>query len=110
MDTLFKIMNGFIIMMIEIMVGSVLTLGEIQIMSARHLHTSVINQIQSSYYAVNDTELNQAIQAKMPGWYVETKTVNSVADRQDRLVTLHYKVYIPLLGIEKDGQIDGYAR
>lgn len=110
MDTLFKLMNSFVIMVMEIMVGSVLAIGEIQIMSARHLHTSVINQVQSSYYSITDDQINAAIQEKMPGWYVETSAVNSVADRQDRLVKLHYTVYIPLLNIEKTGEIDGYAR
>lgn len=97
-------------MMILIFICSVFTLSEIQLMSARHLHTSVVNQIQSSYYQLSDSEINSKIQEKFPNWYVETETVKAVADRQDRLVTLHYKVAIPLFNIEKDGRIDGYAR
>ena len=100
---------------------------EMQIMTARHIHTAVVNQIQASYYKVDlgcentheacmasggessDT-INRKLHEQFPDWYVTSEVLNSVNDRQDRLVTLHYKVILPMFGIVKTGEIDGYAR
>ena len=97
-------------LLIMIFVCSVFALSEIQLMTARHLHTSIINQVQRSYYAVSTAEINRAVQEKFPEWSVETQTLNSVADRQDKLVKLHYTVKIPLFNITKNGEISGFAR
>ena len=85
---------------------------EMQLMSARHIHTSVINQIQSSYYMVDIDKINERIAELYPSgeWYVESTVINAINTRQDRLVTLHYKVFLPLFNIEQSGIIEGYAR
>lgn len=101
---------------------------EMQIMTARHIHTSVINQVQSSYYNVefgceavadecpdSGTEvarrtINGQLHERFPDWYVTQEVVETTADRKDVLVTLHYKVVLPLFGLTKEGAIDGYAR
>lgn len=97
-------------LLIMIFVCSVFALSELQLMTARHLHTSIVNQIQSSYYSVSTAEINRAVQEKFPDWRVETELINSVADRQDKIVKLHYTVKIPLFNISKDGEISGFAR
>lgn len=99
-----------------------------QIMTARRIHTSVINQIQSSYYKVDvgcentksactadgaterESSLNGQLHKKYPDWYITKQTVKAVNDRKDEVVTLHYKVVLPLFGVTKEGEIDGYAR
>ena len=101
---------------------------EMQIMTARHVHTAVVNQIQSSYYKVDvgcqntakgceasgesesPTSINGQLHKSYPNWYISRKTVKSVDDRKDQVVTLHYKVVLPLFGVTKDGEIEGYAR
>ena len=85
---------------------------EMQVMAARHVHSSAVNQIQSSYYTVDIDSINDRIAELYPGcgWYVESTVVNSVNNRQDRLVTLHYSVKLPMFGLTRDGIIEGYAR
>lgn len=84
---------------------------EMQIMSARHIHSSAINQIQSSYYMVDIDAINDKIHETYPNsWYIESTIVNSVNNRQDRLVTMHYEVKIPVFGVTQSGVIEGYAR
>lgn len=84
---------------------------EMQIMTARQLHSSAINQIQSSYYMVDVSKINDKIHETYPdSWYIESSVINSVNSRQDRLVTMHYTIELPLFGINQEGVIEGYAR
>lgn len=85
---------------------------EMQVLAARHIHSSAVNQIQSSYYTVDIDAINDRIEQLYPGcnWYVESDVISTVNSRQDRLVTLHYNVKLPLFGLSKDGTIEGYAR
>lgn len=84
---------------------------EMQIMAARQIHSSAINQIQSSYYMVDVDAINDKIHESYPStWYIESQVINSVNNRQDRLVTMHYEVSLPLFGISQPGVIEGYAR
>ena len=84
---------------------------EMQIMSARQIHSSAINQIQSSYYMVDINAINDKIHENYPDtWYIESTVINSVNSRQDRLVTMHYTVDLPLFGVSQSGIIEGYAR
>lgn len=101
-----------IIFVVIVFTVSSFTVVEMQLMSARHIHSSAINQIQSSYYMVDIDEINKKIKEYYPSgdWYIESQVINSVYNRQDRLVTLHYKVLLPLFNIEQDGIIEGYAR
>lgn len=101
---------SFIIYVVMIFMIASAGVTEMQIMTARHIHTSVINQIQSSYYMVDIDAMNDKLHETYPSWQIESTVINTVNNRQDRLVTLHYKVIQPLFGIEKEGQIDGYAR
>ena len=81
-----------------------------QIMIARHYHTSVINQIQASYYEVDVNAINERLHEVCPNWNISSTVVNSVNNRQDRLITLSYEISMPLFNITKKGKIDGYAR
>ena len=83
---------------------------EMQIMTARHIHTSVVNQVQSSYYKVDIGAINDKLYEQFPTWEITSTEVNSVNDRQDRLIKLRYQVVLPMFGLTKEGVIDGYAR
>ena len=56
-------------------------------------------------------KINERIAELYPSgeWYVESTVINAINTRQDRLVTLHYKVFLPLFNIEQSGIIEGYA-
>lgn len=112
MKSLFDNFVSIIIFVVLIFSISSFTVLEMQLMSARHIHSSAINQIQSSYYMVDIDKINEKIKTIYPSgdWYIESVVINSINSRQDRLVTLHYKVALPLFNIEKAGIIEGYAR
>ena len=112
MKSLFDNFVSTIFFVIMVFALSSFSIVEMQLISARHIHTSVINQIQSSYYMVDIDKINERIAELYPsgGWYVESTVINAINTRQDRLVTLHYKVYLPFFNIEQSGIIEGYAR
>ena len=112
MKSIFDNFVSTIFFVIIVFVISSFTIVEMQLMSARHIHASAINQIQSSYYMVDIDKINEKIKELYPGgdWFIESKVISAINNRQDRLVTLHYKVYLPLFSIEKEGVIEGYAR
>ena len=93
-------------------------LTELQLVNARSVHTSVVNQVQSSYYSVNVDELNDKLTHNSDGsvnpltkdWRVDIEWINASPSRQDCVVTLTYKVVNPAFGITQWGQIQGYAR
>lgn len=112
MKSLIENFVSTIIFVVIVFTVTSFTVVEMQLMSARHIHSSAVNQIQSSYYMVDIDKINEKIAEIHPGgdWYIESEVINAVNSRQDRLVTLHYKVLLPLFNIEKDGLIEGYAR
>lgn len=112
MKTLFDNFVSCIIFIVMIFAFASFSTTEMQILSARHIHTSAINQIQASYYTADIDAINEKIKESYPdgSWYIESMVINSVNSRQDRLVTLHYKVVMPLFGISQTGTIEGYAR
>ena len=112
MKSLFDNFVSTIFFVIIVFAITSFTTLEMQLMSARHIHSSAINQIQSSYYTVDIDKINEKIKEMYPSgdWYIESTVINAVNTRQDRLVTLHYKVTLPLFDISKSGKIEGYAR
>lgn len=108
MRTMVEQMITTIVMMILVFVFTIIISAGLQILNARLIHSSAIEQIQSSYYSVEENDLNKQIDSN---WYFEIKPLNHVNNRRDEEVILHYKVYLPLFkttGI--DGTIIGYAR
>lgn len=99
----------FFLVLIVFTISSFSVAG-MQIMTARHYHTSIINQIQASYYGVDIQAINNKLHETCPNWNVTSTVVKSVNNRQDRMVTLTYEVVLPLFNIKKEGRIDGYAR
>lgn len=100
-----------LIMIVILFVFTSIMLCELQIENARNIHTTAINQIQSSYYTADIEGVNLQLQEKFgDGWSLTATKINSVNSRQDYLVTLNYKVYMPIFNISRTGIIQGYAR
>lgn len=111
MRSLFDNFVSTIVFVVIVFTIAAFSTVELQIMSARHIHNSAINQIQSSYYMVDIKAINDKIHEDYPdGWYIESTVVDSVNNRQNRLVTMHYEIKMPLFGISQKGEIQGYAR
>ena len=110
MKGLIETFVGCVYLMLVVFTIASFSVVGMQIMTARHYHTSVINQIQASYYSVDIQAINEKLHKTCPSWDITTSIVNSVNNRQDRMVTLTYEVSMPLFNIKKEGRIDGYAR
>ena len=110
MDSIVKNFIGMILTVFGIYILASFSFAQMQIMTARHVHAAVVNQVQSSYYTVDVNAINDKIHETFSDWNVTSTVVSSVNNRQDRLITLNYKVVLPILNLEVPGQIDGYAR
>lgn len=112
-----------ILMVLTLFIFASILFVEMEIITARTIHTSAINQIQSSYYSVDIDKLNDSLHEKYSqkdkdGNYLwnlsaredsEGSSTTSYA-RKDWVVTLDYAVYMPFFNMTKKGKIDGYAR
>ena len=114
-----QMFDSFVSLIIFIMIvfGIVsFSVAEMQVMTARRIHTAVVNQVQSSYYNVDVNKLKQSFGshreagADKANWVVSVTPVKTVADRKDSLVTLKYRIILPVFNVAEEGQIDGYAR
>ena len=108
MKNMIESMTTMVVTMVLVFVFTVIISAGLQILNARLVHSSAIEQIQSSYYNVSIEDLNNQID---DGWNFELKELASVKTRKDYEVVLHYLIYLPLFkqgGIK--GTIIGYAR
>lgn len=83
---------------------------ETQVITARRVHASAIEQVQNSYYTVDMADLNNRIHEQYPSWEISAEPVDLTNGRQDWIVTLDYTVTVPLFNVTKEGRIQGYAR
>lgn len=133
MKTLIEHMGTlFVLMLILFVLTSVMTI-ETQIASARRLHTSIISQIQSSYYTADIEEMNWQLHqtynqkcvytyedtadGHIAGqeyvdycWRITVKEDTVLNIRKNQIVTLDYAVQIPMFDTVKQGKIEGYVR
>lgn len=110
MKMMFEHMVSVIIMIILLFIFTSIVMTEVQIVGARRIHTSAINQIQSSYYMVDINEMNNLLHKTYPSWNIKAEELKSVNSRKDYKVSLNYDVIIPVFNIKKSGIIEGYAR
>lgn len=108
-----------ILMVLTLFIFASVLFVEMEIITARTVHTSAINQIQSSYYSVNINDMNDALHEKYTQkdadgnylWNISAyEETEGVASRKDWVVRLDYAIYMPFFNITKKGSIDGYAR
>lgn len=109
MKSLFENFVNCVIFILMIFSIASFTVMEMEVMTARHIHTSIVNQYQSSYHTLNIDAVNDKLHESFPEWEVSVAAVDSTMDRETVLVTLKYKVYLPIFNIERTGEIDGYA-
>lgn len=110
MKNIFEYMTTVIVtMLIVFMFSSIVSIGT-QLLNARLIHSIAIDNIEASYYNFNPNSLLK--DDIFDGWkFDDIKELNSVNSRKDYLVTLNYKIDIPLLGTSiNDLKIEGYAR
>lgn len=110
MKTMFEHMITVIVMVIMLFIFTSIVMTEVQIVGARRVHASAINQIQSSYYAVDINALNDKLHETYPNWNLSSSLIESVNTRKDYKVKLDYEIMIPVFNIKKKGMIEGYAR
>lgn len=110
MKSLFDNYVSLIVYVIIIFGITSFSIMEMQIINARHIHTAVVNQIQDSYYQVDINKLNEKLHESFPSWNITSEIIKGNGDREDRLITLDYEVFLPVFSITKAGRIEGYAR
>lgn len=110
MKQIFENMVSEIIVIIILFVLNTYTLIDSQVLTARRIHASAMDQIQASYYTVNVDDLNERIHEKYPKWTLSIEPLSTYKTRKEYRVVLVYQVAIPLFNIVKPGIIEGYVR
>lgn len=98
----------FLLLLIFIWIGVAYILQNIMYSSAREFHGSVVTQLENSYF---DTEVIEDCKqkAKKAGYDLEV-FVYGEENRKDAKVCLTFQYVVPLAGIEKNYEIEGYSR
>ena len=110
MKSMFENFITMVVMVILMFVLSSIMVTNMQIQTARRVHSGVVEQYQTSYYTVNVDDINAEIQEVYPNWVVTVREISNVASRKDAEITLTYDVVVPVFNITKTGEIVGYAR
>lgn len=118
MKNIMEHMLTTIIMVLTLFIFASIIFVDMEIITARTVHTSAINQIQSSYYTVDINDMNDTLHERYSQkdeagnylWNLSAYKTNSIASREDWVVRLDYAVYMPFFNITKRGSIDGFAR
>lgn len=109
MKNMIEYMTTMIVTMIIIfMFSSVISIGT-QMLNARLIFGIALENIEASYYNYNPNNLLK--DDMFDGWNFKVEELNSINSRKDYLVSLNYKINIPLIGTSLDNlKIEGYAR
>lgn len=98
----------FLLLLIFIWIGICYILQNIVYSSARQFHSSVVTQVENSYFdsgVIVDCESR----AKKAGYELHVIQYGR-GNRKDAKVVLEFTYVIPIAGIEKKYQIEGYSR
>lgn len=88
--------------------GSMIAM-HLEITNARRYHTSIINRIESSNFS--NAVINEVkTQAANDGYPTTITNLTVYEDKTDLLVSTKYTVSVPILGVVKEGTVEGYAR
>ncbi len=108
MKNMFEYMTTMFITMILVFVfTSIISIGS-QMLTARLIHSTAIEKFESSYYTYNINELLESEELK--DWSFSCQELNAVKTRRDFLITLNYKINLPLFDTKIAGELKGYAR
>lgn len=114
MKNIFEYMTTMIVTMILVFIfSSIISVGS-QLLNARMIHSMAVDNLQSSYYDESiESRYNNYLNSdeRFSGWRINMTSKESVNSRRTYLVTLKYKVKMPLIGQYINNlEIKGYAR
>lgn len=98
----------FLLLMIFIWIGIAYIIQNVLYSSARQFHGGVVTQLENSYFdpgVMKDCKEK----AEKAGYELEIQ-VYGEENKKDAKVTLGFQYVIPLAGIKKKYEIEGYAR
>lgn len=98
----------FFLLLIFVWIGVVYIIQNVSYSSARQFHGSVVKQLENSYFdsvVMDDCKEK----AKRAGYNLEIQLYGS-GNHKDAKVTLGFCYVIPLAGIKKNYEIEGYSR
>lgn len=98
----------FLLLLIFIWIGIAYILQNIMYSSAREFHGSVVTQLENSYFDLEVIE-DCKKKAESAGYDLEV-VVYGEENRKDAKVCLTFRYVVPLAGIEKNYEIEGYSR
>ena len=110
MKSLIEHMITEIILITIIFIFTAFTIVDMQTLAARRVHTAAIDQMQASYYSINEDDFNEKLHEKYPNWNITFTELNTLNTRKEYLITLDYEVVMPILNLKKHGTLEGYAR
>lgn len=97
-----------LLLLIFIWIGIAYIIQNISYSSARQFHGAVITQLENSYYDI--AVIADCKQKAQKAGYELNVQVYGDANEKDAKVTLGFRYVIPLAGIEKEYEIEGYSR
>lgn len=98
----------FLLLLIFIWIGVAYIIQNVLYSSARQFHGGVVTQLENSYFdpvVIADCEEK----AKKAGYELEIQ-VYGEKNQKDAKVSLGFEYVIPLAGIKKKYEIEGYSR
>lgn len=98
----------FLLLLIFIWIGIAYIIQNVMYSSAREFHGAVVTQLENSYFdnAVMEDCRRKAARA---GYDLKIQVYGS-GNEKDAKVSLVFRYVIPLAGIEKKYEIEGYSR
>lgn len=98
----------FLLLLIFIWIGMAYIIQNVLYSNARAFHGSVVAQLENSYFDAGVIE-DCREKAEKAGYELDI-VVYGEENRKDAKVTLGFWYVIPLAGIEKKYEIEGYSR
>lgn len=110
MKSMFEHMATEIIIIIALFILSTFTTIEMQVLAARRVHASAIDQLQASYYSINIDDFNDKLAEKYPGWILTVDELKTHNTRKEYRVVLMYNITIPMFNLRQTALLEGYTR
>lgn len=98
----------FLLLLIFIWIGIAYVMQNIRYSSAREFHGAVVTQLENSYFDENVME-DCKRKAAAAGYDLNIRVYGS-GNEKDAKVSLAFEYVIPLAGIVKKYEIEGYSR
>lgn len=116
MKNFFETFLTSIILTLMILIVVMLVSLESSVVSARQIHSECwhaveTSEINSEYDVITlENQLNKAVHQKHSAWNVSIETLTNSTARPYYLVTLKYKISLPIINVTTSGEIKAYAK